>query len=133
MTGWDEARNQHKAALAEFVKGNPEPSKALWSHRDDVSIFGGWGAYERGWAAVGPRLTWAASRFRDGEIEVESVVAWEAADLACTVDIEHQVACLDGTSERVPITLRSTHVYRREGSDWRCVHRHADFMTPRQG
>jgi len=40
--------------------------KALWSHAADVTIFGGWGAYEQGWEQVGPRLDWAAARFRGG-------------------------------------------------------------------
>ena len=32
---------------------------------DDVMIMGAWGAYEKGWAEVGPRYDWAAARFTD--------------------------------------------------------------------
>ena len=51
------------AALAPFGQGDAAPFAALWSHGDDVTIYGGYGAYERGWAAVSARLAWAASRF----------------------------------------------------------------------
>ena len=29
---------QYQLALGEFVKGNPEPVKKLFSHREDVSL-----------------------------------------------------------------------------------------------
>jgi hypothetical protein len=34
----DELIEQYHLALDEFMKGNPEPAKMLWSHRDDVSL-----------------------------------------------------------------------------------------------
>lgn len=57
MSDWDEFTGQLLEALRRFVQGDAGPYKSLWSHRDDVTIFGGWGAYEQGWAAVAPRLT----------------------------------------------------------------------------
>jgi hypothetical protein len=54
------------AAAAAFVRGNAEPLKALFSHRDDVTILGAFGGFEQGWDLVGPRLDWASSQFRDG-------------------------------------------------------------------
>jgi len=44
------------AAAAAFVRGNAEPLKALFSHRDDVTILGAFGGFEQGWDLVGPRL-----------------------------------------------------------------------------
>lgn len=55
-----------ETATTRFVMGDAEPFKALWSHEADVSIMGGWGAYEVGWTEVGPRLEWAAARYRGG-------------------------------------------------------------------
>jgi hypothetical protein len=55
-------------ALNAFVNGDAEPYKSCWSRASTVSIFGGWGAYERGWDQVGPRLEWAAARFVSGRI-----------------------------------------------------------------
>jgi hypothetical protein len=53
MADWDEVTAQLLGALRRFVQGDAEPLKSLWSHRDDVTIFGGWGACEQGWAAAG--------------------------------------------------------------------------------
>ena len=57
---------QMQDAMARFVNGDAAAFKALWSHQPDVTIFGGWGAYEQGWEAVGPRLDWAAARYVAG-------------------------------------------------------------------
>ena len=40
--------------------------KALYSHRDDVTAFFGWGGYEKGWAEVSRRWDWAAAQFQGG-------------------------------------------------------------------
>jgi hypothetical protein len=49
------------AAQTEFVQGNAKPFKSLWSHGEDVSIFGAFGGFEQGWSLVGARLDWASS------------------------------------------------------------------------
>ena len=59
---WQDFRERCQAALAELVEGRPEPFKELWSQETDVSIMGAFGAYEKGWADVGPRLTGPAPR-----------------------------------------------------------------------
>ena len=46
-------------------------------------------------------------------------------DLAYTVGYEHTAFSMDG-GPVAPITLRVTHVYRREDGEWKIVHRHAD-------
>ena len=48
MSDWDEFTGQLLEALRRFVQGDAEPYKSLWSRADDVTIFGGWGAYEQG-------------------------------------------------------------------------------------
>jgi hypothetical protein len=34
----DQLNEQYHLASGEFLKGNPEPVKKLWSHREDVSL-----------------------------------------------------------------------------------------------
>ena len=60
MSDWDEFNEPLLEALRRFVQGDAEPVKSLWSHADDVMIFGGWGASKPGWlrsnpAWIGPR------------------------------------------------------------------------------
>ncbi len=39
-------------ALNGLVSGDPEPYKALWSQRQDVTVLGGFGGYALGWDQV---------------------------------------------------------------------------------
>jgi ketosteroid isomerase-like protein len=113
-------------------RGDAEPLKSMWSHRDDVTIFGGWGAYEQGWAAVEPRLDWAASRYSEGWLDRENLLEGVDQDIAYSVDIERSGGRFDNAPEVREAPLRVTHLFRREEGQWRIVHRHADFLRPRQ-
>ena len=42
-------------------RAEPAAFQDLYSHADDVTIFGAFGGHEQGWDTVGPRLAWAAS------------------------------------------------------------------------
>jgi len=119
---------QVQAGVRLFATGDPNPYKACWSQADDVTICGGWGAYERGWEQVGPRMDWAAARWRGGHTEFVPLALGASGDLAYTVWIEEGDARLEGLDEFQPIALRVTHIYRREGSSWKIIHRHADAL-----
>ena len=122
---FEAARAESIAANREFIQGNPEPLKRLYSHGDDITIFGGFGGLERGWAEVELRLDWAASQFAGGSVEEEALSVIVGADLACTVTIERYDARLKDGSVFAQ-SLRVTQIFRRELAGWRLVHRHAD-------
>jgi hypothetical protein len=48
----DEAVEQYHLALGEFLKGNPEPLKMMYAHREDVSLANPFGPPVRGWEQV---------------------------------------------------------------------------------
>ena len=132
MSSWDEFCGQRREAIERFVNGDAGPYKQLWSHADDVTIFGGWGAYEQGWDAVSRRLDWAAGRFGEGHVDIGNLAAGSSGDLAYSIDIERNVALVDGAA-RTETALRVTHICRRAGGGgWRIVHRHADRLRPRE-
>ncbi len=118
--------NQVETASNHFVGGDAVPFKACWSHSDDVTIMGAWGAYEQGWALVGPRLDWAAARFREGHVSFELLAMSMSGDLAYTVWIERGEVRVAGRRELSPMVLRVTHLYRREDGTWKIIHRQAD-------
>jgi len=124
-------RTESIAANREFIQGNPEPLKRLYSHADDITIFGGFGGLERGWLQVEPRLDWAASQFAGGSVEEKDVSITVGDDLACTVAIERYDARLRDGSVFAE-SLRVTQVFRREAAGWRLVHRHADPLVGRR-
>ncbi len=132
MADRDEFAAQLLDALRRSVQGDAEPRKSLWSHRDDVTIFGGWGACEQGWAGVEPRLDWAASRYSEGWFDRENLLEGVDQDIAYSVDIERSGGRFDNAPDARQAPLRVTHLFRRENGEWRIVHRHADFLQPRQ-
>lgn len=122
------------ATFPAFGAGDAAPYAALWSRRDDVTIFGGFGAYERGWAAVGPRLDWAASRFGGAgqTTRYEPLAAGSSGDLGYAVGLERSEGVrLAGQEAASAGLLRVTHLFRREDGAWRIIHRHADPIAAR--
>jgi len=67
---------------------------------------------------------WLAATFRACD-DFELVAADANADLAYTVGIERYRA-ITAAGDEVRNTLRVTHLYRREGTAWKIVHRHGD-------
>jgi hypothetical protein len=57
----DQLIEQWQLAAGEFVKGNPEPVKRLWSHKEDVTLANPWGPPVRGWEQVAKIIEHAAS------------------------------------------------------------------------
>lgn len=81
---------EFERATQEFINGDNQAWLALASRRDDATIMGARGAYERGWIEVGPRYEWAAARFLPSStmLTVEYLAASASDQLAYTVAIE---------------------------------------------
>ena len=62
----DKLIEHYQLATAEFVKGNPEPYKELFSHREDVTLANPFFPPVRGWDEVAETLERSASLLRDG-------------------------------------------------------------------
>lgn len=89
---------------------------------------GALGGHERGWDAVGSRLT-RISRTTNGTHDNDEVVTRVVgADVAMWVQLEHITQRNADSSVRSRNHLRVTHVARCEEGSWRIVHRHADFL-----
>jgi ketosteroid isomerase-like protein len=105
--------------------GDPKPRLEMWSTKDPVTLFGA-AMSGRGWDEVSGIFRSIASRWSDcTDQRVEIVAAGVSGDLAYTVGFEHTAVSVDGVPVE-PYTLRVTHVYRREGGEWKFVHRHGD-------
>jgi ketosteroid isomerase-like protein len=129
----DEVIEQSHLTLGEIVKGNPEPLKMVYSHREDVSLANPFGPPVRGWEQAGATIERAASNYRDGEIVgFENVAKYVTPELAYIVEVERYKAKVGGGEKLAPISLRVTSIYRREDGVWKIVHRHADPITTAQ-
>ncbi len=132
MTPEDELRQavEHiKVVSQQYLAGEAAPFLACDQHADDVTIFGAWGAYERGWEQVGPRLEWGAARYRGGHTDFELLALSVSGDLGYTVWIERGEGRVVGVDEVRPMALRVTQIYRREADGWKIIHRHGDAVV----
>ena len=123
----DELIEQYHLALGEFMKGNPQPAKTLWSRGDDATLTNPQGSAARGWDEVAEALERAASTRRDGRfLGFETLAKYATADLAYVVELERLEAKIHGGEGISQYTLRVTMVFRPEEDVWKVVHRHAD-------
>ena len=126
----DQLIEQYQLALDEFVKGNAEPVKKLFSHREDVSLANPLGPPARGWELVAQPIQRAASQIRDGEdLRFETVAKYVTPELAYVVWLERVKAKLGAREDVAPFTLRVTSIFGPEDGVWKIVHRHADPIT----
>ena len=117
---------QEEAAERAIYNGDAEPYKALWSHAEDVTLFGAFGPCKVGWPQLSRTFDWVAHRYQGGAVSQEYEAIVEAGDVAYTVALEHGRVALDGDPQRSQ-TIRVTQIYKRENGQWQLVHRHGDF------
>ncbi len=130
---FDEVVAHYQRALGEFIKGNPEPNKMVFSHREDVTLANPLDPPARGWEQVAATLERAASQVREGEhVGFEIVAKYVTPELAYMVWVERVKAKVGGRQDIVPIALRVTTIFRPEDGTWKVVHRHADPITTAQ-
>jgi len=126
----DELIERYQLGLGDFMKGDPEPVKELFSHREDVTLANPLGPPAHGWDEVAATIEHAASQFRDGRlVGVEIVEKRVTPEFAYPLWLEHAEGKVGGMEDVAPATLRVTMIYRPEEGGWKVVHRHADPIT----
>ena len=126
----DDFVDQYHRALDEFFRGDPEPAKKLYSHREDASLANPFGPVAIGWEQVAETMERAAGNYRDGGASgFETLARYATPDLAYLVEVERFEAKVGGEEKLASGALRVTSVLRREDGAWKIVHRHADPIT----
>jgi ketosteroid isomerase-like protein len=129
----DEFIAQFRLAQGEFLKGNPEPVKKLFSHTEDVSHASPYGPPVRGWDEVAKVIDHSSSLRSDGELVGSEIVAkYVTPKLTYIVQIERIEAKVGAREDIAPFALRTTMIFRPEQGVWKVVHRHADPITTAQ-
>lgn len=115
-------------ANAALMRGDVDHYLSLITLGDDFTLmapFGGptsRGAYSiEAWREIG-------RFFRNGTLRQELVQAYASPDMVVLALIEHVHGEVGGLPAQ-DWPLRVTLVYRRDGSDWHLVHRHADPLV----
>jgi len=119
--------DQYHKSLDEFSRGNSQSVKSLYSHGDDVFLANPFGFVAIGWSEVSNALDFASSKFKDGEVKNFQLIAkYLNAELLIIFEIEKWNAKVGGREEVSSFDLRVTTTFRKEGSNWKMIHRHAD-------
>jgi ketosteroid isomerase-like protein len=112
-----------------YIDGDLRAYAAIARHAEDYTLPPPNGGDARfGFDGSEDAVEWTARTFRGGQAEFEVFKTYTSGDLAVLVAVERQV----GTVGELPPqdwSLRVTLVFRREGKDWRLVHRHADPLV----
>lgn len=82
----------------------------------------------RGFDSSPEALAATAKWFRGGRARLDVVQTYASGDLAVLVAVERQRGLVGGMPEQ-DLSLRVTLVFRRAGSGWQLVHRHADPLV----
>jgi ketosteroid isomerase-like protein len=116
-------------AVKAYIRGDMDTYFTLIRHGDDhvlMSPFGG--EPSRGVDTSPERLAALSRYFQGGEAELEVVRTYTSGDMVVLVAIERQHGLVGGLPDQ-DWSLRVTLVFRRDGSGWRQVHRHADALV----
>ncbi len=124
-----EVLTRQAAAERALIGGDAAPLMAVWSKHDPLTMLSAGGQYRSGWEAIDAFFRWLASRFSSGsDFSFDVEASNFGSDLGYSVGFERFNASVEGGPVQ-RITLRVTHVYRREDGDWKLVHRHGDAVT----
>ena len=116
---------------AAFMRGDMERWSELVRIAPDFTLmqpFGGPASH--GYDMSPERMAERSRYFQNGKTELEVVETYVSEGIAVLVMIERQRAEVGGLPEQ-DWSLRVTEVYRKNGSDWQLMHRHADPLVRR--
>jgi len=121
---------QTAEAASALIRGNVRRYLTLIRHADDYTLMApSGGEPRRGFDDSDQAVDALAGYFRgSGEAELEVFESYRSGDLVVLVAIERQHGEVGGLPDQ-DWSLRVTLVFRREESDWRLAHRHADALV----
>ncbi len=118
-----------RASQPALMRGDTDRYRALVQHADDFTLMSPFGGTPtRGADLTDERWEAIGRFFGNGTFEQEVVQSYGSANMVVLAIIERCHVEVGGLpAQEWP--LRVTLVYRREGSDWRLAHRHADPLV----
>jgi ketosteroid isomerase-like protein len=115
-------------ATGAFMRGDMDRYLALTPHARGFTLMNPFGGAPARYDDRTVSLKAAAGSFKDGEARLELAHAHAWGDTVVLVMIERQHGRVGGLPDQ-DWSLRVTQIYRRDGSDWQLVHRHADPLV----
>lgn len=124
---FDAAIHASHDALRAMASGDPGPTLALWSDRDDILLANPLGLPIVGRQKVSAEVQRVAAAFAGSDsFAFEQYTKSETGDLGYLSGIERARVRRVGSNDVTEMALRVTTIFRREADGWRLVLRHAD-------
>jgi ketosteroid isomerase-like protein len=128
---FEQFMKQRDEAARAFVSGDPAPIGRVVAHDSPATFFGPMGGYVEGAEQVSSTYARDSSHFESGDSRFEILHMAAGDTLAYWVGFQRATARLGESTEDIPFDLRVTEIFRREGGEWKLIHRHADsLMSP---
>jgi ketosteroid isomerase-like protein len=115
-------------ATTAWMRGEMDRYLALTPHARGFTLMNPFGGEPSRYEDRAESIKAAADYFKAGEAKLEVFEAHAWDDTLVLVMVERQHGEVGGLPDQ-DWSLRITQVYRREGSDWKLVHRHADPLV----
>lgn len=112
-----------------YLAGDLDAYARVLPHADDFTLtppFGG--PARQGFVLDEETREATRATFRGGQVKVEIDASYVSDDLAVLAVVERQHGVVGDLPEQ-DWSLRVTLTFRRDGGQWRLVHRHADPLT----
>ena len=127
---FEQFMKRREDAARAYVNGDAEPVRRISTQISPATFFHPNGDYEQGAEQVSSRYVRDAEHFESGGDSSFEVLQMAASDgIAYWVGFQRATARLKEKLEAVPMSLRITEVFRRQGDEWKLVHRHADSLA----
>jgi len=123
----EEAVKQFYVALNAMFEGDVEPMKSVWSHADDVTYMGPAGGLRVGWHEVLVDWEAQAALKLGGKIEPLDLHIMMGPKIAVVIN-EEKGENVGADGKPLSVSIRATHVFRKEKGQWKMIGDHTDLL-----
>jgi ketosteroid isomerase-like protein len=130
LKDFEQFMKEREDAARAYVSGDAAPLRSISTRVSPATFFGPQGGYRQGADDVFSKYEHDAAIFEpggDSNFEILQMAASEG--IAYWVGFQRADARMSGSTEAIPMNLRVTEVFRREGAEWKLIHRHADTLA----
>jgi ketosteroid isomerase-like protein len=127
---FEQFMKRREEASRRYMQGDAAPLGDIVARTSAATFFGPQGDYHQGADEVWASYEQGATLFESSIDEGFDILDMGASgDIGYWVGFQRTLTQVRGRPEPIPFNLRVTEVFRREGDEWKLVHRHADPLA----